>query len=338
MLEKTPSSAAATRPVSGTGESGSDTDMPTSGGPVEKAKTNTGSDWTPSRDFYLAMSALMILALAVSFDATILSTALPIISLDLGASATEAFWAGTSFVLASTVLQPTVAAFSVIWGRRNMVYISSALFFAGALLAGLAGNPTVLLAGRTLQGVGGGGLLSLTEVIITDLVPLQFRATWFSLLSMIWAIGTVAGPLIGAGFSQNVSWRWVFYINLPIIGAAVVATFFFLNQVPVGEGQNMRKKLARFDWLGSFLFVASATGFLFGITTGGTVFEWSSWRVILPIVIGPLGFVAFAFWEVKFAAEPIVEAGIFSNRDMINAYIQTMFHGAITWSLIYIVC
>lgn len=131
------------------------------------------------------MSALMMLSLAVAFDATSLSIALPKVSAALGGTALEAFWAGTSFLLASTVLQPTMAGLSNIFGRKYLIYVSSFLFGAGSLIGALANNFTVLLAGRTIQGIGGGGLIALTEVVVTDLVPLEHRGTWFSLLSLM---------------------------------------------------------------------------------------------------------------------------------------------------------
>lgn len=287
----------------------------------------------PTRDFVLAFSALCVLGLACAFDATTLSVALPTMSAALAGTALQAFWSGTGFLLASTVLQPTVASLSNIFGRKLLIYLSSALFAAGSLIAALAGNFSVILAGRTVQGVGGGGLLALTEVVITDLVPLAFRGHWLSMLSAVWSVGTVAGPLIGAGFAQDISWRWIFYINLPVTAVGVVFVVLFLHQAPIPG--DIMSKLRRFDWLGSLLFTVSSTGFLFGLTTGGVMYEWSSWRVLLPLTTGPCGLFAFAYWELRFASEPIINKGVFNNLDMISSYAMTMFHGMILWSILY---
>ncbi|KAJ0115846.1 hypothetical protein J7T55_004015 [Diaporthe amygdali] len=287
----------------------------------------------PTKDFVLAFIALCVLGLACAFDATTLSVALPTMSSALGGTALEAFWSGTSFLLASTVLQPTVASLSNIFGRKYLIYLSSVLFAAGSLVAALAGNFSVVLAGRTIQGVGGGGILALTEVVITDLVPLAFRGQWFSIMSGFWSIGTVTGPLIGAGFAQDVTWRWIFYINLPIIAIGVLFVVLFLHQTKIPG--DIVSKLKRFDWLGSVLFTVSSTGFLFGLTTGGVMYDWSSWRVLLPLIIGPFGLVAFAYWEFRFASEPIIHKGVFNNRDMIVSYVMTVFHGMILWSVLY---
>jgi MFS family permease len=170
-------------------------------------------------------------------------------------------------------------------------------------------------------------------VVVTDLVPLAFRPTWFSLLSAMWSIGTVTGPLIGAGFAQNISWRWIFYINLPVIGLGFTFVVLFLNQTKIPGG--IPAKLRRFDYFGSALFTASATAFLFGITTGGVIYEWSSFRVLLPLIIGPFGLLAFGYWEFKFASEPIINKGLFNNWDMVVSYVMTVFHGIILWSLLY---
>ncbi|KAK1968005.1 major facilitator superfamily transporter [Colletotrichum sublineola] len=287
----------------------------------------------PSREFLLAFGALCTIALAVALDATTLSVALPTMSLALGGTALEAFWSGTSFLLASTVLQPTVAGLSGIFGRKHLVFASALLFAVGSVVGALANSFTVVIVGRTIQGVGGGGIIALIEVIITDLVPLAVRGQWFSLLSAVWSVGTVTGPLIGAGFAQDVSWRWIFWINLPIIALGIVMVFFFLKLLGIpGE---VGAKLKRFDWVGSFLFTTGSTSFLFGISTGGVMYEWSSFRCLLPLLLGVLIMVGFGFWEIKFAKEPLVDKGIFNNWTMVANYIMTVFHGMILWSILY---
>lgn len=116
-----------------------------------------------------------------------------VIARKLNGSAIEAFWSGTSFLLASTVFQPSFASFSHIFGRRPMVLLALTFFTAGTIIAALARDFTVLLVGRSVQGVGGGGIIALTYVIVTDLVTLRERGKWFGLISMMWAIGSVSG-------------------------------------------------------------------------------------------------------------------------------------------------
>jgi MFS family permease len=141
---------------------------------------------------------------------------------ELDGSAMEAFWSGTSFLLCSTgrrslyfgtgfnltkpVFQPSTATLSNIFGRRPLIIISIAFFFVGALVAGLAGNFTQILVGRCIQGVGGGGLAMLSEVIVTDLVPLRLRGNYYGVLSAMYSLGSVLGPIVGGGFSEKVTW------------------------------------------------------------------------------------------------------------------------------------
>ena len=130
----------------------------------------------------------------------------------------------------------------------------------------------------------------------------------------MWALGTVFGPLIGSGFAENVKWTWIFWINLPIIGVGLVFVVLFLHQAKIPGGIN--RKLRRFDWLGSFVFTASMTAFLYGVSTGGVSAPWSSYKVLLPLLLGPVGLVLFGVYEWKYALEPIFIRGLFANRDL----------------------
>ncbi|KKA28700.1 hypothetical protein TD95_003789 [Thielaviopsis punctulata] len=291
------------------------------------------ANFKPSRDFKLAFSALLGLAMTVALDATTLAVALPTMSKKIGGTALQAFWSGTSFLLASTVVQPTIAALSSVFGRKNLVYCAIVLFFAGSLIAALANDFNTVIVGRTIQGIGGGGLLSLTEVVVTDLVPLAVRGHYFSYLSAIWALGTVIGPMVGAGFAENVTWRWIFYINLPMIGVASVLVYFFLNQSSVPG--TFSSKVRRIDWVGTFIFTTGSTSFLFGLSTGGVMYPWSSWRCLLPLIIGFILMAVFLYWEFNYAAEPLVSRGLFNNWSIIVAYIHAILHGALLWSILY---
>jgi MFS family permease len=121
----------------------------------------------------------------------------------LGGSAIEAFWSGTSFLLTSTVFQPVIGSFSHIFGRKPMVFVSLAFFGAGAIVAAVANNFTVILVGRTIQGIGGGGVIVMSEIILTDMVPLRERGKWLSAINGMWSIGTVVGPLLGKSVCDN---------------------------------------------------------------------------------------------------------------------------------------
>ena len=171
----------------------------------------SSNEFKPGWRLILAFVSLSVVTLMVALDATSISVALPIMAKLLGGTAIEAFWSGTSFLLTSTVFQPVLGNFSSIFGRKPIIFISLTIFGVGVIIAATAKNFGVILAGRSIQGIGGGGVITLTEIIVTDLVPLRERGKWFSFISAMWALGTVVGPLLGGGFAQNVNWSWIFW-------------------------------------------------------------------------------------------------------------------------------
>lgn len=180
-------------------------------------------------------------------------------------------------------------------GRRIAILTALVVFAAGAIICAVASNWTTMLAGRTIQGVGCGGVVGLTVVLITDLVPLRRRGKLYALISVVWAVGGPIGPIIGGVLSQKGAWRWIFWMNLPIVavGMAGIAVFLRLSHRQRAIGEALRC----FDFAGSALFVASATALLMPITWGGTQYPWSSWQTLVPLLLGILGIVAFGFYE-----------------------------------------
>ncbi|KAL8785591.1 MAG: hypothetical protein Q9195_008577 [Heterodermia aff. obscurata] len=291
------------------------------------------ADFKPSLRLYLAFLTLAVITMAVALDGTSLSVALPIISEKLKGTAIEAFWSGTSFLLCSTIFQPSFASFSHIFGRKPVIMVALLLFLVGAIIAAVANGFATLLVGRSIQGIGGGGLIALTEIVVTDLVPLRLRGKWFGIISGMWSLGSVTGPVIGGAFAQNVSWRWIFYINLPIIGVAFVFVplFLKLNFKPT----NLTSQLRRVDWLGSVLFIGSTTSFLIPITWGGVTYAWSSWRTLVPLLIGLAGLTFFIIYEEFITTEPLIPLTVFKNRTAAVSYLGTTIHGMILWCLLY---
>ncbi|KAF3922626.1 hypothetical protein ABW21_db0200329 [Orbilia brochopaga] len=308
-------------------------------GPVAGGESTLRSDKSSAPEFKLdwrlglAFASLMIITLAAALDATIISVALPIMAKELGGSATEAFWTGTSFLLASTVIQPIFGSFCHIFGRKPMVLTALVFFTVGAILCAVAKDFTLILVGRTIQGIGGGGIIAVSEIILTDLVPLRERGKYFGFLSTMWALGSVLGPVLGGVFSEKVSWTWVFWINLPFcgIGFVMIPLFLKLNFIPT----SMAAKLRRIDWVGSTIFIGSCTSFLIPITWGGTMYAWNSWRTLVPLIVGGAGLVAFIFYEMYVASDPLIRMGVFKQRTAAVSYAGTFVHGIILWGLLY---
>ncbi|MCJ1246345.1 hypothetical protein MMC30_003552 [Trapelia coarctata] len=287
----------------------------------------------PGWRFYLAFTTLCTITLAAALDATTISVALPIIAQAINGTAIEAFWSGTSFLLTSTVFQPVFASFSHIFGRKPLLITALAFFTAGAIICAVCTNFTVLLAGRSLQGIGGGGIIALTEIVVTDLVPLRKRGKWFGFLGAMWAVGSTAGPIVGGAFAETISWRWIFWLNLPFCGVGFVLIALFLN---LGfKGSKFTQQFARVDWFGMLLFLAATTATIIPITWGGVMYPWSSWQTLVPLILGLAGIIAFGFYEVFVAAEPLMPISIFANWTARITYFHTIVHGMVLWSIIY---
>ena len=197
----------------------------------------------------------------------------------------------------------------------------------------MANDFGVLLVGRSFQGIGGGGLIALTEILVTDMVPLRLRGQWFGIISAMWSIGSVTGPIVGGAFAQEVTWRWIFYINLPFIGVAFPFVFMFLNLN--FKPTTIRAQLARVDYIGTVLFIGSTTSLLIPITWGGVMYSWSHWRTLVPLIIGIVGNIVFIAYEKYLAKEPLIRLSIFSTSSATIAYFGTTLHGIILWCLLY---
>ncbi|TKX20081.1 MFS transporter-like protein 140 [Elsinoe australis] len=298
-------------------------------------KDPVGSTWTPSPRFKLAWTSICIVALMAALDATSLSVALPQISKATNGTAIEAFWAGTSFLLTSTVFQPILANLSGIFGRKPFVLIALVFFLAGAIVAATARNMTQMLVGRSFQGIGGGGILVLIEILATDLVPLRQRPTYLGGVMSMWAIGSVAGPVIGGAFASGKgnTWTWIFWINVPF--TVVCSVFIILFLTMTGLSGSWGSKLKRVDWIGMISFILSMTSFLIPLTWGGVNYAWSSWHTLVPLLLGAAGMAFFIVWEEKFAQEPLVPLRVAKTVTTATVYIATLLHGMILWCGLY---
>lgn len=287
----------------------------------------------PDVRFYLAFSALAALSLVVALDGTSISVALPVIAQALDGTAIEAFWAGTAFLLTSTVFQPIYASFSCIYGRKQVTLIAVTFFLAGMVIAGTAPIMILMLIGRAIQGIGGSGIIALTSILITDLVPLRHRGNWMGILGAVWAIGSVIGPVVGGSLAHPNTWYWIFYLNLPFIGVSfiLVALFIRLRSIP----ERFASKMRRADWLGSVVFVGSMTAILIPLTWAGISYAWTSWHVVVPIGFGITGLIILAFHERYLAIEPVIRVVVFANRTTNIAFFAAALHGMSLWSLLY---
>ncbi|KAK4546813.1 hypothetical protein LTR36_001545 [Oleoguttula mirabilis] len=291
------------------------------------------TEFRPDLRFYLAFSSLAALSLVVALDGTSISVALPVITQYLNGTAIEGFWAGTSFLLCSTTFQPIYASFSDIFGRKNMTLLAVSVFLVGTVVAGTSHIMTLMLIGRSIQGIGASGIIALTNILITDMVPLRNRGNWVGMLGATWALGSVIGPVVGGSLAHTSTWQWIFYLNLPFITLSFAMVFIFirLKQQP----STFLAKLRRADWFGSFVFVGSTTAILIPLTWGGVSFAWASWHVVAPVGFGICGLIILIYHELFVATEPVIRFAVFRNRTTNIAYLTTTLHGMVLWCLLY---
>lgn len=250
----------------------------------------------------------------------------------LNGTAIEAFWAGTSFLVASTVFQPTFSMISDIFGRKWTLFGAVVAFTVGSIVAAVCKSMPVMLVGRCIQGVGGGGIIALTEVLIADLIPLRQRGKWMSIRSLTWSLGTVIGPIIGGALAES-AWRWIFWLNLPFCGLGLIFIPIFMNLRQ--EFQPLKDRLKTVDFGGAVIFTGSLTSFLVPLSCGGIMYSWSSWRTLVPLMVGVAGLAAFVVYEITVPSRPLIPMKIFQHGTVVFNYLACLLHGIILWCMLY---
>jgi EmrB/QacA subfamily drug resistance transporter len=261
------------------------------------------ADLTP-RQIRFVFTGLMLGMFLAALDQTVVATALPTIVGDLG-GLNHLSWVVTSYLLASTVSTPLWGKLGDLYGRKGFFQAAIVIFLVGSALSGLSQNINELIMFRAVQGLGAGGLIVGAQAIIGDIVPMRDRGRYTGLIGTAFAVASVAGPLIGGFFTDSLSWRWVFYINLPIGALALLVVAAALHGT-------MSKVEHKIDYLGATVMSASVVCLILALTWGGTTYAWSS-RTILGLIAGfVILLVAFIRIESK-AAEPIVPLQLFRN-------------------------
>ena len=257
------------------------------------------------RSVLLVVSGLMLVMLLASLDQTIVSTALPTIVGELG-GLEHLSWVVTAYLLAVTIVTPLYGKLGDLYGRKIVLQGALGIFLVGSVLCGLAQGMTELIAFRAIQGLGGGGLMVSAQAAIGDVVPPRERGKWTGLFGAVFGISSIAGPLIGGFLTTNASWRWIFYVNVPL---GLVAFGVLAVTLP-GKRERVEHSI---DYVGTALLAAALSALVLATTLGGTSYDWNSPFIIAMGVITVVGIAAFVAAERR-AKEPILPPSLFRNR------------------------
>ena len=282
---------------------------------ADGAPAAAGAGFRPDRRFWAVYASLLVVMFLSAMDQTIVGTALPTIVGDLGGAAHMA-WILTAYTLAITVAMPVYGKLGDLVGRKNLFLVAIGLFLAGSALCGTADTMTQLIVYRFIQGLGGGGLMISSQAITGDLIPPRVRGTYMAPMGAMFGIASILGPIIGGWLTDSVSWRWTFWINLPL-GVLAFAAIAVVLRLPG------RRLTSPIDWWGLVLMNAGAVAIVMMATWGGNQYAWTS-----PVIIG-LGAAGVVCWGLfalaqKRAADPILPWSILTNRTFVVATVVGM--------------
>ncbi|HLY32507.1 MAG TPA: MDR family MFS transporter, partial [Ktedonobacterales bacterium] len=277
--------------------------------------------------------SLMLTLLLAALDQTIVSTALPTILSDLHGFSLYT-WVVTGYLITSTTMVPIVGKLSDQFGRKWFIVAGVLIFLTGSALSGASQTMGQLITFRAIQGVGAGMLLSLVFTSIGDIFTPAERARWQGLFTGVFALASVIGPSLGGWITDNSTWRWIFYINLPIGVAALFFLIFYLpTNISVRSSYQGWAGFRRIDFAGSLTAAAATVLLLLGLTWGGQTYPWGSWQVVGALVTSGVLFVTFFVVE-RFAAEPILPLDLFRNQIFASGALLALLVGMALFAVV----
>ncbi|KAI9861360.1 MAG: hypothetical protein M1813_005257 [Trichoglossum hirsutum] len=280
--------------------------------------------------------ALCLSVFLVALDQTIISTAIPRIT-DHFESIGDIGWYGSAYFLTTTALQPTFGKVYKGFSVKTTFLVAIGLFELGSLICGAAPTSVALIVGRAIAGIGVGGIFSGALVILAYSLPLAKRPAVFGLVSGMWGIASVAGPLLGGVFTDRISWRWCFYINLPI-GAVSILVIVFILKIPRednAEGKSIRERILDLDLVGASILIPTVICLLLALQWGGTKYPWKNSRIIGLLVGAGILAVIFTFSQIRLGDRATLPPRILSQRSVTAGVIYSVMFGAGFFVLIF---
>jgi EmrB/QacA subfamily drug resistance transporter len=311
-------------------------------GPDEAKEASTAeataeTEYPPQRTVIVVLAAVFMAQFLVALDRLIIATAIPVIT-DQFNSLNDVGWYASAYLLPMAAFQLFTGKIYTFYNPKWVYMGCITLFETGSLICGVAPNSVTLIIGRAVAGLGTCGMMSGTIIIVVHVVPLHKRPAYMGIMGMIFGVASVVGPLLGGVFTDEVSWRWCFYINLPI-GGVVLAVIFFVLKLDFEARQklSLKEKIIRLDPLGTLLFVPSIVCLLLALQNGGTEWAWSSWRVILLLVLFAVTLVAFGIVQLWRKETATVPPRFLKYRSINAAVCYSFFNGASMQSMIYFI-
>ncbi|RAH81748.1 MFS general substrate transporter [Aspergillus japonicus CBS 114.51] len=281
--------------------------------------------------FWTIFPPLCIATLFSALESTVTSTSLPEITSSLNAGSNYT-WFVNGYLLTSTVFIPFYGQFAQVFGRRWPAMVAVAIFTLGSGISGGANSTAMLIAGRLVQGLGGAGIGTMTNLIISDLVSVRERGKYQGIIFGTFGIGIAIGPVIGGAIAQSGHWRWVFWLNLPLGGVTLVLQFIFL-QVTFRRVFTFAQKIRQIDWIGNLMLIGAMVAILIALSWADTVYAWSDWHILVPFLLGfagLAGFHAFEAWP-RFCRVPTIPGRLFRNRTSAVTLINTFLSSMLTY-------